>query len=94
MALSEGEQRTLDAIERALLQDDPRDAASIAPGDARQDHLLVALLCAMVGVLSLVTGLVLTEQTLLVGVVFCIAGVGTVAAVGGAHAVRLRRRPR
>jgi hypothetical protein len=80
MALSDDEQRRLDEIERALQRDEAQTAASITPGERRQRRLVAAASAATcVGVVLLLSGLVLTQGSVIVGMVVGVAGLLTVA---------------
>jgi hypothetical protein len=82
MALSEGEQRRLDEIERALTTDDPKFAATITIDQFRRHRAIVAGALFVLGMVALVAGLVLADGLLWAGVVISVAGVG--AMIGGA----------
>ena len=88
MPLSEDDQRRLDEFERALLRDDPRFAALQSLGRLQRRRMVAAGAVALVGVVLLVVGLVVTQAALLVGVIVSVAGFLTM--VGGA-AVLIRR---
>jgi Protein of unknown function (DUF3040) len=91
MALSEGEQRRLDEIERALTNDDPKFAATITIDQFRRHRAIVAAALFVVGMVGLVAGLVLADGLLWAGIIISVAGVG--AMVGGAVMFfRIRRR--
>ena len=82
MPLSEGEQRRLDEIERALLTEDPTFASNIAIDHIRRHHALLAGVVFVLGMVALVAGLVLTDAALWLGVVIAVLGLaGMVAGV-------------
>lgn len=61
MPLSEHEQRLLEQIERALVDDDPKFASSVRTGDRRQKarrRLQIGVLLVVVGLAGLVGGAV------------------------------------
>lgn len=89
MPLSEGEQRRLDEIERALRSEDPNFAATITISRVKRHRALVAGLVFLVGMVGLVIGLVTTDASLWAGIVITLLG----AAAMGAGAV-LYFRPR
>lgn len=76
MALSEGEQRRLDEIERALTMDDPKFAATITIDQFRRQRAIIAGLLFALGMVGLIAGLVLTDGLLWAGVIVSLAGVG------------------
>ncbi len=82
MALSEGEQRRLDEIERALRSEDPGFADTITITRVRRHRKVLAATVFVVGMLALVAGLVTTDAALWAGIV--IAAVGVAAMVAGA----------
>ena len=90
MPLSEDEQRRLDEIERALRADDPKFAAGHSIERVWRRRTVAAAAVALIGVVLLVVGLVITQAALLVGVIISIAGF--LAMVGGA--AFFIRRPR
>jgi len=90
MPLSEDEQRRLDEIERALRADDPKFAAGHSIERVWRRRTVAAAAVALIGVVLLVVGLVITQAALLVGVIISI--VGFLAMVGGA--AFFIRRPR
>lgn len=79
MALSDDEQRRLDEIERALQRDEAQTAASITLGERRQRRLVAASAATCVGVVLLLSGLVLTQGSVIVGMVVGVTGLLTVA---------------
>ena len=83
MPLSDEEQRTLEQIESALLQDDPDFSAeaSIEKFRTRQRRLLAitAVLC-LAGAVLLVAGLVTTHEQVWVGALVAFCGLSTMAA--------------
>ena len=82
MPLSDEEQRTLEQIESALLQDDPdfSAAASIEKFRTRQRRLLAitAVLC-VAGAVLLVAGLVTTHEEVWVGALVALCGLSIMA---------------
>ena len=76
MPLSEGEQRRLDEIELALRTDDPKFVATITIEHLRRQHVVVASTIFVLGMIALVSGLVVTDATLWVGVIISLVGVG------------------
>lgn len=81
MALSEGEQRRLDEMERALQRDDPQFTARVSLGYVRGRRLIAAAAVFLVGVVVLLTGLVLSSAATVIGVIVSVAGLlGMVAA--------------
>ena len=89
MPLSEGDQRRLDEIERALQRDDPKFAAGHSLERFRQRRLVAAGAVVLIGMVLLVAGLAVTQAALPVGVIISVAGF--LFMVGGA-AVLIRRR--
>lgn len=89
MALSEGEQRKLDEMERALQRDDPRFAASVSIEHIRRRRRIAGSAGFLLGIVVLLTGLVTTAETLVVGLVIRVAGLLTMIAA----AVSLLFRP-
>ncbi len=82
MALSEGEQRRLDEIERALRSEDPRFADTITITRVRRHRKVLAVSVFVIGMIGLVAGLVTTDASLWAGV--AVVAVGVVAMVAGA----------
>jgi multidrug efflux pump subunit AcrB len=80
MALSDGEQRRLDEIERALRSEDPGFAATITISRVRRHRAVVAAVAFVLGMLCLVVGLVTTDAALWAGI--AIAVIGVLAMVG------------
>lgn len=74
MPLSEGEQRRLDEIERALKLDDPKFAANITIEGLRRHRAIVCGALFVLGMVALVVGLVLTDGVVWAGVVISVAG--------------------
>ena len=89
MPLSEGDQRRLDEIERALQRDDPKFAALRSLGRLRRRRLVAAGAVVLIGMVLLAVALAVMQAALLVGVIISVAGF--LFMVGGA-AVRTRRR--
>ena len=80
MPLSEGEQRRLDEIERALKTEDPKFAASITIDRLRRHGAIVAVGLFVLGMIALVVGLVTTDALLILGIVISVAGALAMAA--------------
>ncbi|MDT0277845.1 DUF3040 domain-containing protein [Blastococcus goldschmidtiae] len=79
MPLSEHEQRLLEQIERALVDDDPKFASSVRTGDRRQKsrrRLQIGAVLVVVGFAILVGGAVAQE--------WLIGALGSLVAFGGA----------
>ncbi|MEO5833227.1 MAG: DUF3040 domain-containing protein [Nakamurella sp.] len=83
MPLSEHEQRMLDQIERALYEDDPKFANSVDERRIRRRRPFIAGIGFLVGLVCLVSGVILAQNILALGViasvvgfVFMVAGVG------------------
>jgi hypothetical protein len=91
MALSEGEQRRLDEIERALARDDPKFASTITIDQFRRHRAVVSALLFVIGMVGLVAGLVLTDGLLWAGVIISVAGVAAMIA-GALTFFGVRRR--
>ena len=89
MGLSESEQHKLDEIERALLREDPRFAASISIRRARRRRRIFVGVVFLLGMMVLLIGLVATAQSVIVGVLISI--VGLLAMLAGV--LVLLRRP-
>jgi len=90
MALSEGEQRRLEEMERALERDDPRFAASVSVERVRRCRLITGGAVFLLGAFVLLAGLVATAGSTPVGVVIGVAGfLIMVAARGDAALSRL-----
>jgi hypothetical protein len=89
MALSDDEQQRLDEIERALQRDGQEFAASVVTHDVtllaragelddqRQRRLVAATTVMGLGLVVLLTGLVLAQNSLALGVIIGIAGLFT-----------------
>ncbi|WP_395728191.1 DUF3040 domain-containing protein [Nakamurella sp.] len=91
MALSDGEQRRLDEIAAGLTLEDPTFAQRITHAGLRRPRIVVALAVFVMGMVALVLGLVLTDASLIFGLV--ILGLGLTAMAGGVIlALRERRR--
>ena len=84
MPLSEHEQRLLEQIERALVDDDPKFASTVRTGDRRQKSrrkLQLGVLLVVVGLAVVVAGAAIAEST----VAQVVVGVlGFLIAFGGA----------
>jgi len=91
MALSEGEQRRLDEIARGLALEDPSFAQQISHQGLRRPRIVVAAAIFVVGMVALVTGLVLTDASVIFGVVILGAGL---AAMVAAVVIAIRERTR
>ncbi len=81
MALSEHEQRMLDAIEQALFEDDPKFASNVDPARIRRRRPILSVGLFVVGLVALVVGVIAAQSLLAVGVVVSV--VGFVIMVGG-----------
>lgn len=83
MALSEHEQRMLEAIERALYEDDPKFASSVDPARLRRRRPILSGILFLVGLVALVVGVIATQSILALGVAVSVVGflvmVGAVA---------------
>lgn len=83
MALSEHEQRMLDAIEQALFEDDPKFASSVDPARMRRRRPILSAVLFVVGLVALVVGVIATQSLLALGVAVSVLGfVIMVGAVG------------
>lgn len=91
MALSDGDQRRLDEIARGLAIEDPTFAQRITHGGLRRPRIVVAIAVFVVGMVALVLGLVLTDASLVFGLIILAAGL---TAMGVAVVVALRERAR
>lgn len=83
MPLSEHEQRMLDQIERALYEDDPKFANSVDERRIRRRRPFIAGIAFLLGLVCLVSGVILAQDNLglgvtasVVGFVLMVAGVG------------------
>ena len=74
MPLSKQEQQTLDEIERALWQEDPRFVATVSLSHLRRHRAFVGGLAFLLGTILLVVGEVTTQAQLLIGALVSIAG--------------------
>ena len=81
MPLSEHEQRMLDQIERALYQDDPKFANSVDERRIRRRRPFIAGTAFVVGLVCLVSGVMLAQNQLGLGVAASV--VGFLVMVGG-----------
>jgi hypothetical protein len=72
MALSQYEQRKHEAIEEALLREDPRLARKLAPQHLR--HGAVHLACFFGGMILLLVGAVASQPFLAAGMLIAVAG--------------------
>ena len=75
MPLSEHEQRMLDAIEKALYEDDPKFATSVDPARIRRRRPIVSICLFVVGLVALVVGVIASQSLLAVGVIVSVARV-------------------
>ncbi len=83
MPLSEHEQRLLEQIERALVDDDPKFASSVRSGDRRvkaRRKLQIGFLLLLVGLAVMIGGVV--AQSVVVGVLGSVVMFGGGALVG------------
>jgi hypothetical protein len=78
MALSDSEQRRLDEIERALLDEDPHIFPHFPAVTDRRRPILTALVLLLIGMPVLIVGLVLTAVTLAIGSVISVVGAATI----------------
>ena len=74
MALSKDEQRTLEEIERALLDDDPKFAASVNLDQVRHHRAFSGGLGFLLGLALLLVGAIATQAVVAIGVVVSVAG--------------------
>ncbi len=74
MALSRDEQRTLEEIERALLDDDPKFAASVNLDQVRHHRLLSGGLWFLLGLVLLLGGAIAAQAVVAVGVTASVVG--------------------
>jgi hypothetical protein len=74
MALSKDEQRTLEEIERALLDDDPKFAASVNLDQVRHHRVLAGGLGFLLGLVLLLVGAITTQAVVAIGVAVSVAG--------------------
>jgi hypothetical protein len=82
MALSEHEQRMLDAIEQALFEDDPKFASTVNVSRLRRRRPVLAIALALFGLAALVGGAIIATLVLpQVGIP--VAVVGFLAMVAG-----------
>lgn len=83
MPLSEHEQRMLDQIERALIEDDPKFATSVNVTRIRRRRPIIAAAVFIAGMVCLVVGVIATQSLLALGVVVSVLGfLGMVTGVG------------
>jgi len=80
VALSDDEQRRLEEIERALDRHGPRFAAGGADNQRRERRWVAAAAVLGVGLVVLLTGLVLTQGSVTLGVIVVVAGLSIVTA--------------
>lgn len=101
MALSEHEQRMLDAIEHALFEDDPKFASNVNPARMRRRRPVLAVVLFVVGLVALVVGVIAAQSLFALGVVVSVVGfVVMVCGVGlfvygvpGGHSMADPRKP-
>ena len=74
MALSKDEQRTLEEIERALLDDDPKFAASVNLDQVRHYRLFLGGFGFLLGLVLLLFGAITTQAVVAIGVAVSVAG--------------------
>jgi hypothetical protein len=74
MPLSEHEQRMLDAIEKALYEDDPKFATSVDAARIRRRRPIVSICLFVVGLVALVVGVIASQSLMAVGVVVSVLG--------------------
>ena len=74
MALSKDEQRTLEEIERALLDDDPKFAASVNLDQVRHHRAFSGGLGFLLGLALLLVGAIATQAVVAIGVAVSVAG--------------------
>jgi hypothetical protein len=74
MALSKDEQRTLDEIERALRDDDPKFVSAVDFGRFRRRRTIVGGTAFILGMIALVVGEMVAQVHMAVGVVVGVAG--------------------
>ena len=74
IALSKDEQRTLDEIERALREDDPRLVSAVNFGRFRRRRIIVGETAFIRGMIALVVGEVVSQVHIAGGVLVSVAG--------------------
>lgn len=74
MALSEHEQRMLDAIEQALFEDDPKFASNVNPARIRRRRPVLAVALFVFGLIALVVGVIAAQSLFALGVVVSVVG--------------------
>jgi hypothetical protein len=74
MPLSKQEQRTLDEIERALRDDDPRFVNAVSFDHLRRHRALVGGSLLVLGMILLVVGEIASQAQLVTGMIVSIAG--------------------
>jgi VIT1/CCC1 family predicted Fe2+/Mn2+ transporter len=74
MPLSEHEQRMLDQIERALYEDDPKFANSVDERRIRRRRPVIAGIAFLIGLVCLVSGVILAQDNLGLGVTASVVG--------------------
>ena len=75
MALSEHEQRMLDAIEQALFEDDPKFAQSVNPARIRRRRPVLAVSLFLAGLVALISGaMIATLWIFALGVAVTVVG--------------------
>ncbi len=80
MPLSDGEQRRLDEIERALRSDDPKFAATITIEHVKRQRVVLSAVLFLLGMIMLIAGLVTADSALWVGITITVAGVAAMVA--------------
>ncbi len=91
MTLSEREQELFDTLERQLQDDDPQLAAALAPPPVltlSTHWLVLGVLAALAGFLTLLIGVMLSDSTASI-----LVGVLGFAAMGAGIRLALTRRP-
>jgi len=92
VALSDNEKHKLDEIERAFYRDDPEFAANVSMTRVRRRRLLTGVAVFCLGVVVLLTGLVGTADSAVVGIVISVAGELTMLGAATALYFRAGRR--
>jgi len=83
MPLSKNEQRTLDEIERALREEDPKFAANVSFDRLWRHRVVVGGSAFLLGMVVMLAGEVATQTLVAVGVVVSLAGFLTMLAAAG-----------
>ena len=92
MALSEDDQRRIDEIERALIDQDPVFSRTMTIEHLRRRRFQARAAWFCVGVLLLVCGLIWTQGSLAWGVFISVAGFIVMVGSASHHTGRPRRR--